>query len=34
MWSPWPETPARSSHNNASTPGDFIDTDGDEAHRD
>ncbi|KAK1605453.1 hypothetical protein QYE76_029126 [Lolium multiflorum] len=32
LWSPWPESPARSSHNSASPPGDV--GDGDEAHRD
>jgi hypothetical protein len=34
LWSPWPLSSARSSHNNASPPGDVVDGDGDEAHRD
>jgi hypothetical protein len=34
LWSPWTESPARSSHNNASPPEDIVDGDGDEAHRD
>jgi hypothetical protein len=25
QWSPWPESPTRSSHNNASPPGGVID---------
>ncbi|KAK1612209.1 hypothetical protein QYE76_035882 [Lolium multiflorum] len=33
-WSPWPESPARSSHNSTSPPRDIIDAHGDEAHRD
>jgi hypothetical protein len=32
LWSAWPESPARSSYNGASPPGDIVD--GDDAHRD
>jgi hypothetical protein len=31
---PWPESPARSSHNSTSPPRDVIDAHGDEVHRD
>jgi hypothetical protein len=34
MWSPWPESLARSSHNSASPPGNIVDADSDDAHRD
>jgi hypothetical protein len=34
QWSPWPESPARSSHNSATPLGDVIDAYSDEAHRD
>jgi hypothetical protein len=34
LWSPWPESLALSSHDSASLPGDIVDGDGDEAHRD
>jgi hypothetical protein len=35
LWSPWPESPARSSHNSASPPGDIVhdDADADDTHR-
>jgi hypothetical protein len=34
LWSSWPKSLARSSHNSASPPGDVIDANGGEAHKD